>query len=262
MSTQSASSRWMILIGIAPVLLAVSVWIAAQVTGEVDVAVLQLPVLSLAVIGAGVALLLALASAAQELLERWRISRLMRDHWVKWQQYPSGQAWQEATQRERDEELEHWSFPWLALIPLAILFGIVLAVTSSVLSESSTTSPMVFVVLGLIFLWIVLAVIGSPYLRRLQAHARYRHCMRFPNPLVYIGASGLYQEQTGFTAFRGFYERLTHADYQPSQRRFVLRVVHASRHGSITETLSFAVPEGQQDAAHELERRLRAEVIR
>lgn len=262
MSTQSASWRWMIAIGIVPVLLACTLWIAAQVTGTVDVVILQLPLFSLVGIGIAVSFLFVLVSIVLETLERWRITRLLRDHWVRWQQFPDPQAWQDTARRERDQQLEQWSFPWLALIPLVILFGIAASVAYAVLSQSATTSPMVFVVLGIVFLWILLAVIGSPYLRRLQAHARYRHNLRFSNPLVTIGASGLYREQVGFTAFRGIYERLTHADYQPTQRRMLLRLVHSSRHGSVTETLYIRVPEGQEDAARDLERRLRADVIR
>ncbi|MFN8371842.1 MAG: hypothetical protein U0694_03050 [Anaerolineae bacterium] len=242
------------LAALVPFLLTSAVTLVAFASGQASADEIALPFVAMSLLSMAILLLMGVPILIMGLLERAAIKRLLNgEAWVSWAQYEFAGDWRDFAEKEHQRELKANSFPWASLIVLVVIFAGVAGFTFYLLNSEGQAQdlPLVAVPLALFFALILMLVLGGSLAGRRRSHALYRRRLRASIPHVYIGKSGLYDEDSGYQTFRSWNERLINVYAKDGTLNFEIR--YRRRYGSgtwsygyYTRTVSVKVPREEE----------------
>jgi hypothetical protein len=203
----SAPWRRFPLLAFVPLVLAAAVLAAFYFTGTAP-ADLTTPALGLGGLAVAVGLLLALVGLVATANERRRIAQVRANAWAVFPQYPDQQAWRAYAEAQWRYERKLVSFPWASVVAVVLLFGVITAVSASMLKAP----PALFAGVGAMLALILGGLVLSTQASRWAADARYRRRRSMSAPVVYVAERGMYHEDHGFDTLR----RLEDVRFQPA----------------------------------------------
>ncbi len=232
-----------------PFILTAAVTAASLATGTATPAQASLPFLAMSALSISILLLLGVPIGLLVVLENAAISRLIDGGaWARWPQYRDLAGWRAYAERRHREDREAVRFSWLPVIVVTVMLGLAVgvpALSGAFRGASGSTFVLLGAGLGAFYVILVGGVVVSGVLGRAAAEAAYRRRLAAPIPSVYIGPGGLYDEDAGYTAFRGLGTRLVGVEYRdgsPATLNFRLIVHYSTGRQQLPQRMDVTVP--------------------
>ncbi|NWF70961.1 MAG: hypothetical protein HXY40_17895 [Chloroflexi bacterium] len=196
-------------------------------------------------------------------LERQRILSLINgETWACWPQYASDAEWHAFAQQDYDAAIKRLRFPLLSVVLMVVLFTFISGFVFNLAASEGTNLLLVSIPLGAFFSFVLIVIMGGYVMERGNIRRTYQRRLRTTAPLVYINRGGLYHDDEGYQAFRGWNEELINVYVQEGQPTTLnFQMYFTQRYGAYHKTLSVRVPPGDEAEAHSVAQRFFAEKV-